>query len=135
MFKSDYRKYLSPTLLISKINKKSYTLANDEAIILSRNDPINEGKGIYKLIFTNFIGGKITIFNSIHSFPLKYFGQYFYLYSRIQLDENFNISMHSDVLEEDIYLSIIVSTHQDLIIKRINESSSENIYLVIKLQN
>ena len=122
-----FNKDLTPNLVISKTNRKSFTLASDETIILSRNDYINEGKGEYKLIFKNFIGGKIIIFNSIHPFPLNNFTKFINFYYKSNLDSNFTISLYSDILEEDIYLSI-KGRIQDLNIIKINETENEEIY-------
>ena len=93
-------------IIISKSSKKSFILSSDNTLVLSRNDKVNEGKGEYKLIFTNYIGGKITIFNSIHPYPLKNFNKLFYLWSSSIINSNFIISMFSDILVEDIYLNI-----------------------------
>ena len=122
-----FKKDLISKLVISKTNRKSYTLENDGTIILSRNDNTNEGKGEYKLIFKNFIGGKIIIFNSIHSFPLNNFTKFINFYYNSKLDSNFTISLYSDILEEDIYLSI-KGRIQDLNIIKINETENEEIY-------
>ena len=126
---------LTSKLVISKTNKKSYILSEGQTIVLSRNDYINEGKGEYKLIFKNFIGGKIIIFNSIHSFPLSNFPKLINFNSRLDLNYNFNILLHSDILKEDIYLSI-KSLNQNLKIIKKNETHTEEINLendIIKL--
>ena len=126
---------LTSKLVISKTNKKSYILSEGQTIVLSRNDYINEGKGEYKLIFKNFIGGKIIIFNSIHSFPLSNFPKLINFNSRLDLNYNFNILLHSDTLKEDIYLSI-KSLNQNLKIIKKNETHTEEINLendIIKL--
>ena len=122
-----FNKDLTPNLVISKTNRKSFTLASDETIVLSRNDYINEGKGEYKLIFKNFIGGKIIIFNSKNPFPLNNFTKFINFYYKSNLDSNFTVSLYSDILEEDIYLSI-KGRIQDLNIIKINETENEEIY-------
>ena len=121
-----FNKNINSKLVISKTTKKSFTLSSDEAIVLSRNDYINEGNGEYILIFKNNVGGKITIFNSIHSNPLKNFKKLVIFNTGNNLDSNFNISMHSDILEEDIYLTIR-GKYQNLTIEKIGENEKEEL--------
>ena len=122
-----FKKGIAPTLIIIKTSKKNFELSSDKSIVISRDDYINEGKGEYKLIFKNYIGGKILVFNSIHPFPLKSFEKLTYFWSKSSFNSNFIISMYSDILVEDTYLTI-KGQIENLSIEKISENQKEKIY-------
>ena len=108
-----------------KKKKKSYILSEAESIVIYRNEELNDGIGEYKFIFKNYIGGKIIIYNSIHSFPLNDFNKLIYLFLNIDFETklNFAIDFHfySNVLEDDIYLNIL-SYYGNTTIEKIKEN-------------
>ena len=81
-------------LVIFKNIKKKFPLQSYQTFIVSRNDDINEGEGLYKLLFKNYIGGKIIIFNSLHSYPLKNFSKPIF-FLNLNLNSNFTIKLQS----------------------------------------
>ena len=121
-------KHITSKLVISKTIKRQYTLEGEETIVISRNDEINEGNGDYILIFKNFIGGKIIIFNVMHSFPLKNFPNLIYLWSDKKIDSNFQILLQSDLLEEDVYLTFKGRIY-NITLEKINDTKTEEINL------
>ena len=90
---------------ISKTKKKIFSLTEVKTIIIPRDDELNEGKGEYKIIFKNYIGGKFYIYNSIHSFPLKDFSKFYILFydeeKLSKLSNNLELKFHSEVLIEN----------------------------------
>ena len=74
---------------ISNAKKKSFVLAEAITILIPRDDELNVGKGEYKIIFKNYKGGKFYVYNSIHSYPLKDFSRFYYLYYKGEKEEKF----------------------------------------------
>ena len=105
---NNFANKLEPRLVISKTNKTAYYLYKIQTIIISKDNIINEGKGEYKLIIKNYIGGKIVIFNSLNSYPLKDFSELIYM-NRTYFNSNFELKFHSNILEENksIYIFIL----------------------------
>jgi len=92
---------------ISKTKKKKFVLTEAKTIIIPRHYELNEGIGEYKIIFKNYIGGKFYIYNTIHSFPLKDFSRFYYLFENEgKLTNNLELKFHSEILAENIDLLI-----------------------------
>ena len=124
---------------ISKTKKKIFSLTEVKTIIIPRDDELNEGKGEYKIIFKNYIGGKFYIYNSIHSFPLKDFSKFYILFydeeKLSKLSNNLELKFHSEVLIENFDL-IISNLNYNLKLFQINDIDIKEIKIeknIIKL--
>ena len=120
---------------ISNTKKKQFVLAEAITIIISRDDELNEGKGDYKIIFKNYKGGKFYVYNSIHSYPLKDFSRFYYLYYKGDREEKFlDLKFHSEVLTENI--DLIINEYSDFKLFQINDTDTTEIKInqgIIKL--
>ena len=111
---------------ISNTKKKQFVLAEAITIIIPRDDELNEGKGDYKIIFKNYKGGKFYAYNSIHSYPLKDFSRFYYLYYKGDREEKFlDLKFHSEVLTENI--DLIINEYSDFKLFQINDKETKEI--------